>query len=272
MENGILLIDKPSGWTSFDVVAKIRGQLRKKLQTNSEQPIVKDKIKVGHAGTLDPFATGLLVILVGKETKKQADYMKLDKEYEATLELGATSTTGDPEGIITLSDHIIPIFQCHSERPKGVEESLSTFSGHPGQDKGFPDPSTAPQDDKPTLAQIEVTLKKFIGEIEQTPPQYSAIKVNGQRAYKLARSGIKTDLKPRKIKVSEIELLDYKWPKLKIGVKCSSGTYIRTLAEDIGKALGCGAYLTELRRTKIGKFDIKDAKKIDVLINGLGKG
>lgn len=210
--NKLLLIDKPVEWTSFDVVSKIRG-----IYSKQEG----QKVKVGHAGTLDPFATGLLIILVGDATKKQSEYMKLDKEYEATLKLGFTSTTGDPEG--KLSQIPNDNFQI------------------------------------PNKAQLSNVIIGFMGKIEQTPPAYSAIKVNGQRAYKLARAGKEVSLKPRKVTIHEIKVLEFDFPTLKIMVKCSSGTYIRTLAEDIGKALGCGAYLTRLKRTKIGSFNIKNA-------------
>ncbi len=223
MLNNVYLIDKPSGWTSFDVVAKIRGSIKK---TTGE------RVKVGHAGTLDPFATGLLIVLTGTKTKKQYDYMKLDKEYEATLFLGANSTTGDPEGIITKNKDSKEIQQ------KDVEE----------------------------------TVKKFVGKIEQMPPQYSAIKVDGQPAYKSARLGKAVDLKPRNIEIYKIEKVALGWPIMKFVVNCSSGTYIRVLAEDIGKELGCGAYLTELKRTKIGNYNLKDAKNIDFIINSLDKG
>lgn len=215
--NEILLIDKPAGWTSFDVVAKIRGLVGKREGR---------KIKVGHTGTLDPFATGLLIVLLGEATKKQAEFMKLDKEYEATLRLDATSSTGDPEG--------------------EIEESQILNSKIPNK------------------SQIENILKeKFIGRIEQTPPAFSAIKVNGQRAYTLARKGEKVELKPRQITIYDIKIENYNWPELKITVHCSSGTYIRTLAEDIGKMLKVGAYLTSLRRTKIGKYSLSKAKKIN---------
>ncbi len=214
--NEILFIDKPAGWTSFDVVAKIRGILQKKEG---------QKVKVGHAGTLDPFATGLLIVLVGDATKEQDKFMKLDKEYVATLKLGCTSTTGDPEGEIKE-------FQILNSKI-------------------------------PNKSQIENILKeKFIGKIEQTPPAFSAIKVNGQRAYALARRGEKVDLEPRQIIIYDIKIEDYNWPELKITVHCSSGTYIRTLAEDLGKELKVGAYLTVLKRTKIGKYSLSKAKKI----------
>lgn len=220
----IFLVDKPAGWTSFDVVAKIRGALSQK---------VGRRVKVGHAGTLDPFATGLLIILSGKETKNQDKFMKQDKEYRATLKLGFKSTTGDPEGDIT--------------------EVVSP---------GFI---------KPDKENILETLKGFIGTMMQTPPAFSALKVIGQRAYNLAREGKAVDLEPRKITITGITLLDYKWPFLEVKVSCSSGTYIRSLAEDIGKALGTGAYLTALRRTKIGTFNVDGALKIDNIIKEIGK-
>jgi len=221
--NKILLIDKPADWTSFDVVAKIRGAAR--VVTGNK------KIKVGHAGTLDPFATGLLIVLVGNETKNQDSYMKQDKEYVATLKLGFTSTTGDPEGEITE----LPI--TNYQLPKRKE--------------------------------VEAVLETFLGKIEQIPPIYSAIKVDGKRAYKLAREGKAPEMKPRQITIHELEIVSYEFPNLEIRVKCSSGTYIRTLGEDIGKALGTGAYLTALRRTKIGNFSIESAESIDEALKNL---
>jgi tRNA pseudouridine55 synthase len=236
--NKIILVDKPAGWTSFDVVARIRGEIRKKFSekgnSNSQRLIANSRptrIRVGHAGTLDPFATGLLIVLVGEATKVQDKFMKLDKEYEATLKLGYSSNTGDPEGVIT-----------KNEKPKTND---------------------------PARQQIEETLNQFLGEIEQTPPAFSAIKVNGERAYKLARAGKKVEIKSRRITINELEIINYEFPRLTIRVKCSSGTYIRTLAEDIGAALGCGAYLTELRRTKIGEYDIKGAETVESVIKAL---
>ncbi len=221
--NNILLIDKPAEWTSFDVVAKIRGAARK---------VTGDRnTKVGHAGTLDPFATGLLIVLVGKDaTKRQDEFMKQDKEYEATLKLGFTSTTGDPEGEINQS---------------------TTNYQQPAEEK------------------IDHILQSFIGEISQTPPIYSAMKVDGKRAYKLAREGKEVALKPRKVTIYELNVIDYDFPELKIRVKCSSGTYIRTLGEDMGKALGTGAYLTELRRTQIGEYNIENAITVEEAVNSL---
>ena len=203
----IIFVDKPSGMSSFGAVARVRRIL-------SEE--VGHKVKVGHTGTLDPFATGLLILLAGKATKKAPELTKLDKEYEATIRLGAKSSTGDPEGEITVTDDGINI----------------------------------------SRAQIEKTLVQFVGEIEQRPPIFSAIKVNGQRAYKLARAGKEVEIPTRKVQIYSIDIIDYAPPFLKIRTHVGSGTYIRTLAEDIGKALGCDAYTTELRRTKIADYDI----------------
>ncbi|MBR2641310.1 tRNA pseudouridine(55) synthase TruB [Candidatus Saccharibacteria bacterium] len=209
MEDQIVLIDKPAGISSFGVVAKIRGKLKAELG---------HKVKVGHTGTLDPFATGLLIILTGKMTKKSNEFLKLDKVYEATLKLGYTSTTGDPEGQI---------------------QEYATMT--------------------PKLDILESILNSFIGKIEQTPPKFSAIKINGERAYRLARKGQDFEIPPREIEIYDIKILKYNYPELIIRVHCSSGTYIRTLAEDIGKALETGAYLTALRRTKIGEYSIENA-------------
>lgn len=216
LKEGIYLIDKQAGWTSFDVVAKTRG--------------ITGIRSIGHAGTLDPFATGLLIVLVGKEfTKRQDEFMKQDKEYEATLKLGKESTTGDPEGEIR-----------EAESAKGL--SL-------GKDE------------------VVLSLQKFIGDIEQTPPVHSAIKINGERAYKKARRGEEFEIPKRKVTIYGLDLMEYKYPLVKFRVKCSSGTYIRTLGVDIADKLGTKGYLTELRRTKIGEYDIKDAKKLSSLTN-----
>ncbi|RJO61555.1 tRNA pseudouridine(55) synthase TruB [candidate division WS5 bacterium] len=214
MKEGIYLIDKEAGWTSFDVVAKMRG--------------ITGIRSIGHAGTLDPFATGLLIILVGKEfTKRQDEFMKQDKEYETTLKLGEESSTGDPEGIIVKSEKL--------------------------KVKSYTD------------KEIRKVFEKFIGEIEQRPPAYSAIKIGGERAYKKARRGEEVEMPRRKVEIHEIELLEYRYPFVKFRIKCSSGTYIRTLGQDIAESLGTRGYLTELRRTKIGAYDIGDAQKISNL-------
>lgn len=230
----VILIDKPAGWTSFDVVAKIRSNLRR----NSPQSSVngKQKLKVGHSGTLDPFATGLLIILIGSATKRQDEFMKQDKVYEATFRLGAVSTTGDPEGEITERGML------NDER----REATPTTNYH-----------------LPSTEEVQKALAKFVGEITQVPPQYSAIKVNGKKAYELARAGKKVELKPRQVTIYSLELLEYVWPEIKVRAHVSSGTYIRTLAEDIGNELGTGAYCLELRRTKIGGYEVKDAKTIE---------
>lgn len=229
--NKMYLIDKPIGWTSFDVVAKIRGAANAAAKVEG-LPKTKHGVKVGHAGTLDPFASGLLIVLVGKEnTAKQDTYMKQNKEYLATLQLGATSTTGDPEGTIS-------------------ETNINKYL-------------------VPDKDQIDGVIKNFLGSISQVPPIYSAIKVDGKRAYKLARAGETPEMQPRDVEIYELTILDYTFPSLQLRVNCSSGTYIRTLAEDIGKALGCGAYLTALRRTKIGEFSIDNSITVEEAIGVL---
>ncbi len=211
---GLLLVDKPKGWTSFDVVNYVR---RIVATVEGKKP---RNVKVGHIGTLDPAATGLLVLCVGKYTKKVPELIKQDKTYEAELMCGATSTTGDAEGVIA---------------PYG-------------------DTLTAPSEEA-----LRAALEGFVGEIQQTPPQYSAIKVNGKRAYELARDGKVADIKPRTVVVHSIVLDSYKWPVVRLRCSVGSGTYIRTLAEDIGAALGVGAYLTGLRRTEVGHWNVADA-------------
>ena len=211
-KDGILLVDKPAGWTSFDVVAKIRGQIRHSYQEKGIKP-TKRQLKVGHAGTLDPFATGLLIILLGDATSKADGFLKLDKTYEATVRLGQVSTTGDPEGELTEVD-----------------------------------------DRQPTREEIDAVLKQFVGRITQTPPKFSAIKVKGQRAYKLARGGADVEIPSRQVTIHSIELMGYTYPELRLRTHVSSGTYIRTLAEDIGNSLGTGAYCAALRRTGIADY------------------
>lgn len=209
-----ILIDKPVDWTSHDAVAKIRGIARKVTGTK--------KIKVGHAGTLDPFATGLLIVGIGRDATKRLDEFKaMPKTYLATLKLGATSDTQDSDGAITTHD---------------------------------------PHNTTPNNKQVEDTLKSFIGKQQQIPPMYSAKKVGGKKLYDLARKGIEIERQPNEIEIYDIKLLDYSYPDLKIEVDCSTGTYIRTLANDIGEKLGTGAYCDELRRTRIGEYDVKDAK------------
>jgi tRNA pseudouridine55 synthase len=220
--HGILLIDKPAGWTSFDVVNYVR-----KIVAAAENKKPKH-VKVGHTGTLDPFATGLLVLLIGKDyTKRAGELSKLPKTYEVTMHLGETSTTGDPEGAILR---------------------------HPG-------PTLAP----PARAAIEEALRQFSGDLEQTPPAFSAIKVNGQRAYKLARAGKTVTIEPRRVTVHSLELLDYTYPGVTFRAAVSSGTYIRSLVEDIGQMLGTGAYTSSLRRTRVGSFSIQKAVEVEPL-------
>ena len=217
-ESGQILIDKPAGMTSFGVVARVRRVLGEQLG--------RKKVKVGHTGTLDPFATGLLVLLYGKETKNAMALTKLDKVYEAEIILGKTSSTGDPEGEIT----------------------------------AFPD-----QINPPTHEEVVKVCQQFIGKITQTPPAFSAIKINGQRAYNLARKGEAVEIPQRQVEIFSLEVLEYDFPKLKIRTHVSSGTYIRTLAEDIGQALNTGAYCQELRRTKIADFSVEKALKLEDL-------
>lgn len=224
MSDGIVLIDKPTGWTSFDVVAKIRGKIRSGYSEKGIKP-TKRQLRVGHAGTLDPFASGLLVVLVGDDCKKAGDLLKLDKVYRTVIHLGKTSTTGDPEGEVT-----------------SVSDAV------------------------PTKSEVVEVLKSFVGEIVQTPPIYSAIKVNGQRAYKLAREGKPVDIPKRTVSVHSIELVDYTYPNLTILAHVGSGTYIRTLAQDIGTALGTSAYCSELRRMRVGEWDIQSAHTVDEYI------
>ena len=206
----ILLIDKPAGMTSFGVVARLRRVLSKQEGK---------KVKVGHTGTLDPFATGLMIIVTGQMCRRAMAFTKLDKWYEAEIILGTESTTGDPEGELS---------RVSSKRP----------------DKG----------------EIKQVLQKFTGKIEQTPPAFSAVKVNGRRAYQLAREGKEVDISKRTITIYALELIEYDYPVLKLRAHVSSGTYIRSLAADIGKELKTGAYCQNLRRIKIADYDVKNAK------------
>lgn len=215
IEGEVLLFDKPLDWTSFDLVRKTRGMIKHFLKVK--------KIKVGHAGTLDPRATGLLIICTGKNTKRIEEFQAGEKEYIADIFLGATT----------------PSYDTETE-----------------QDKEFPS-------DHITLDLIEEVLKKFIGKQEQIPPVFSAKRINGQRAYEKARKGINVEMKPSVIEIMEIEVLDFSLPKLKIKVRCGKGTYIRALARDIGEKLNSGGYLTGLRRTKIGDFKVADAISIE---------
>jgi len=207
--DGILVINKPKEWTSFDVVAKIRNKLGVK--------------KVGHTGTLDPMATGVLVLCLGKATKLAQEMTGYDKEYVAEITLGATTPTDDAEGEIT---------PFPGAKEKEIDE-------------------------------IATALKDFEGEIMQLPPQFSAKKIKGKRAYAMARKGQKVELKPVEVKVNELELLNYKWPIIKLRVLSGKGFYVRSLARDLGEKLGTGGYLSALQRTKVGKYDLSQATTIE---------
>jgi len=204
-EGQVLLINKPLHWTSFDAVRKIRNLIRIK--------------KVGHAGTLDPLATGLLIVCTGKFTKRINEFMAQEKEYTGTFTLGATTPTYDLESI--------------PENPKSY--------------------------DTLTEAAIKEATMNFTGEIMQVPPAHSAIKVDGKRVYELARQGKEVKLEPRKLFIKEFQIVHIELPVVYFRVVCSTGTYIRSLANDFGAALGCGGYLSSLCRTRIGEFDIKNA-------------
>ena len=214
-EGELLLIDKPFHWTSFDVVRKIRGMIRIK--------------KVGHAGTLDPLATGLLIICTGKFTKKITEYMAQPKTYTGVITLGATTPTYDLESV--------------------------------------------PENEKPTahikLEELINASKKFLGDQMQKPPIYAAIKKEGIALYELARRGTEVELEPRPVSIYQFDITDYKAPNVHFEIKCSTGTYIRSIAQDFGQELGCGGYLSELRRTRIGDFDVKEALSIPAFIEKL---
>ena len=219
--NGILLVDKPSGWTSFDVVAKVRSIVRaanRQAMADGAAINLPKRVKVGHTGTLDPLATGLLVLLLGNYTKRAAELTKLDKTYEVVMKLGMTSTTGDEEGTKTAVD---------------------------GR--------------QPEPAEVEAVLQRWTGDIMQTPPIYSAMKLDGVRAYKLARQGKEVVLEPRPARIDRLELTAYEYPLVCFTAEVSSGTYIRSLVEDLGRELGTGAYMSGLRRTRVGQFDLADA-------------
>ncbi|MBP7760867.1 tRNA pseudouridine(55) synthase TruB [Candidatus Saccharibacteria bacterium] len=242
----MLLVDKPAGWTSFDVVAKIRSQIRAQYRARGERP-TKRQLRVGHTGTLDPFATGLLIILLGDACKRSDEFLKLDKVYEATITLGATSTTGDPEG------EIVAYGKWKIEDSQSCQPSSNSY---------LPHAATLPE---PSLDEVVKTLGDFTGEITQIPPSYSAIKIGGERAYKLARAGKTVDMPSRQVTIYSLDLIDYTYPELRIRAHVSSGTYIRTLAEDIGRALGTGAYCSDLRRTRVGDYCIDNVADISLV-------
>jgi tRNA pseudouridine55 synthase len=216
---GLLLVDKPKNWTSFDVVNYVRATVAQSLGLKPKN------IKVGHTGTLDPLATGLLVLLIGKKyTRRASELSNLDKTYEVTMHLGITSSTGDDEG---------------EKQP--VNPHI------------------------PDITDINKALSHFTGQLQQVPPAFSAIKVNGQRAYKLAREGKSIELEPRSITIHQNKMKNYAYPLVQFSSTVSSGTYIRSLVEDIGKQLKTGAYMSELRRTSIGDFCLKNAVAVQNL-------
>ena len=217
----ILLIDKPLHWTSFQVVNKLRWEIRQAFKIK--------KIKVGHAGTLDPLATGLLVLCTGKMTKQIDSFQAQIKEYTGTIVLGSTTPSFD------LETNINETFPTAHITPKSIKE----------------------------------TTKQFIGTIEQFPPVFSAIKKEGKRLYEFARSGEAVEIKPRTINISEFEITNIDGFNINFRVVCSKGTYIRSLANDFGKALQSGAHLSALRRTKIGNFNVANAKSIESFIKKL---
>lgn len=211
----IILIDKPLGWTSFQVVNKIRWLIRSTFGIK--------KIKVGHAGTLDPLASGLLILCTGKMTKSIEQFMGQEKEYTGTFTLGATTPSYDLE---TEIDHTFPTDH--------ITEEL-----------------------------LQATLDQFVGTIDQYPPVFSALKKDGKRLYEFAREGVEVEIPTRKVTIRSFELTQKAIPKVDFKVICSKGTYIRSLANDYGKALNSGAHLSALRRTRIGKFNIEQAVSIE---------
>lgn len=216
-----LLVDKPKGWTSFDVVNKLRYKLRHRLGVK--------KIKVGHAGTLDPMATGLLIICTGKATKTLNQLQNLDKAYTGTLRLGATTPSFDAE---TNIDQTYPY------------EHITTD-------------------------ELEAARRSFLGPIEQVPPVFSAIKVDGQPLYKRARRGEKIQVAARNVHIYELVFTRIDLPEIDFSVRCSKGTYIRSLAHDLGQAVRSGAYLTALCRTRIGPYELSDAWNLENLVDAL---
>jgi tRNA pseudouridine55 synthase len=216
--DGALLIDKPLAWTSFDAVNYVRKII---AESENKHP---NQVKVGHCGTLDPLATGLLILLIGNYTKRASELVKLDKTYYATMKLGETSTTGDAEG-----------------------------------------EKTVLSDNQPSQSELTSTLKKFTGSILQKPPAFSALKIGGQRAYKLARQGKAVELAARPVTIYKNELISYNYPFVKLLNQVSSGTYIRSLVEDMGRQLETGAYLVALRRTQISSFSIDKALELENL-------
>lgn len=217
-EGRVILFDKPYGWTSFDLVKKVRNALYRKYKIK--------KLKVGHAGTLDPLATGLMILCTGKATKQIEALQAEEKEYIATIKLGATTPSFDLE---TSEDKIYPTDHLNEEL-------------------------------------IKNTLTQFTGNLLQTPPVFSAVKIDGKRAYEHARKGHQPELKPKNIVINAIELIHIQLPELVVRIVCSKGTYIRALARDLGFSLNSGAYLTALRRTRSGKYMVEDAHQVEAFL------
>lgn len=222
----ILLVNKPLTWTSFDVVGKMRSIIR--VRTGLR------KIKIGHAGTLDPLATGLLILCTGKFTKRIDEFQGLEKEYTGTFRLGATTPSFDLE---TEIDEIFPMENLAEGDPVAVQAKISDAANH------------------------------FVCTFDQVPPQFSAIKVDGKRAYKSARQEINVEIKARQVTISAFEITRIELPDVDFRVICSKGTYIRSLARDFGSLLGCGAHLSALCRTRIGSFHLRDAYELTDLQN-----
>jgi len=212
--SGVINLDKPAGLSSAAAVARVKRLLPRGT-------------KIGHAGTLDPFATGVLLLLVGRATKLCERLMDQPKQYQTTIKFGATTATDDPES---------------AEQP-------------------WSQPIVV----EPTREQIDATIPSFIGQIQQRPPAYSAMKIGGRRAYDLARKGHEVEMKPRPVRMYGIDVIDYSWPLLQLRIDCGRGTYIRSLARDIGAALNVGGYLTQLRRTRVGRFDVTGAVRLEEL-------
>ncbi|MCX6190162.1 MAG: tRNA pseudouridine(55) synthase TruB [Bacteroidetes bacterium] len=232
-EGEVLLIDKPIGWTSFDVVNKIRNAIRNFLR-EQETPGHNNsgKIKVGHAGTLDPLATGLLIVCTGKFTKRIDEFMAQEKEYTGEFTFGASTPTYD------------------AEMPADATFACDNLSEE----------------------KIIKATESFVGTIQQIPPMYSAIKQEGKKLYELARKGVSVELKPREVFVKEFELSNFELPKVNFRIVCSKGTYIRSIAHDLGKAVDNGAYLSSLRRTRIGDHKIEDALQVMEFVERLKLG
>ena len=222
---GLLVIDKPLGWTSMGVCSKVRGAAGGKVKG-------PNKLKVGHAGTLDPLATGVLIVCVGKATQHVAQLMGQTKVYEATVDLSAFTASDDAE---------MPRQEVVVDQP-------------------------------PTVVQIDAALAEQTGLIEQVPPNFSAVHIDGKRAYKAARQGEMLKLKSRQVRVDAIERLAYDWPSLELRITCGKGTYIRSIARDLGKLLDTGGHLTALKRTAVGDYTIDMAHPFEALDNGLTQG